>query len=145
MRKRLLSILACLTLIFAGALWLGSAVLAHDDGRILCDLLSGALSSSTLRVSNGAVDGVLSGDATIRNVEVSDGDGPWLKLDRARLVWRRTALFARRLEVDRLELGRLEIVRRPVSASAGRPWSEGPLLPELPLPGGDQGVQPLRA
>src|SRR5262249_58349501 len=32
---------------------------------------------------------------------------------------------------DRLELGRLEIVRRPVSA--GRPWSEGPLLPELPL------------
>ncbi len=133
MRKRLLSILACLTLTSAGALWLGSAVLAQGGSRILCDLLSDALSSSTSRVSIGAVDGVLSGDATIRNVAVSDGDGPWLKLDRARLVWRRTALFARRLEVDRLELGRLEIARRPVSARAGRPWSEGPLLPELPL------------
>ena len=133
MRKRLLSILACLTLTSAGALWLGSAVLAQGDSRVLCDLLSGALSSSTSRVSIGAVDGVLSGEATIRNVAVSDGYGPWLKLDRARLVWRRTALFAGRLEVDRLELGHLEIARRPVSASAGRPWSEGSLLPELPL------------
>ena len=35
----------------------------------------------------------------------------WLKLDRARLVWRRAALLSRRLEIDRLEVGRRAVRR----------------------------------
>jgi translocation and assembly module TamB len=135
MRKCLLTAIACFALICGGAVWLtlGGPVPSQREGAILGDLLSRALSTPTSRVSIGSVDGALSADATIRNVVVSDRDGPWLKLDRARLIWRRAALFSGRLEVDRLELGRLEILRRPASADADRPSSNEPLLPELPL------------
>jgi translocation and assembly module TamB len=135
MRKCLLTVIACFALICGGAVWLtlGGPVPSQREGTILGDLLSRALSTPTSRVSIGSVDGALSADATIRNVVVSDRDGPWLKLDRARLIWRLAGLFSGRLEVDRLELGRLEILRRPASADADRPSSNKPLLPELPL------------
>ena len=87
---------------------------ADGEKTVLGGLLSKALSTPSSQVSIGAVDGALSSDATIRDVVISDSDGPWLKLDRARLVWRRLALLSGRLEVDSLEIGRLEVLRRPV-------------------------------
>ncbi len=83
---------------------------------MLVGSLSKALSTPGSRVAIGAVDGALSSDATIRDVAISDADGVWLKLDRARLIWRRLALLSGLLEVDRLEVGRLEILRRPLPA-----------------------------
>src|ERR1700761_4692536 len=66
----------------------------EGDKSVLGSLLSRALSTPSSRVSIGAVDGALSSDATIRDVAVSDRDGVWLKLDRARIVWRRLALLS---------------------------------------------------
>lgn len=120
-----------LALAFA-ALLTATLAQAPSETTLLGDLVSRALSTPTSRVSIGAVDGALSSDATIRNVVVADRDGPWLRLDRARLIWRRAALFSRRLEVDRLEVGRLEILRRPAPGEAA-PTAKEPLLPELPL------------
>src|SRR5207344_2927228 len=37
------------------------------------------------------------------------------------------------LEVDRLEIGKLEVLRRPVSGEEAAPASNEPLLPELPV------------
>lgn len=123
-------VIAGALLIFAG---LGFAQNAGERG-VLADLISKALSSDTSRVSIGAVDGALSSDATIRDIVVSDRDGPWLRLDRARLIWTRSALLLRRLEVNRLELGKLEILRRPVpDPAAPPPADDSPILPELPL------------
>ena len=70
-----------------------------DEGEktVLGGLLSKALSTPGSRVAIGAVDGALSSDATIRDVAISDANGVWLKLDRARLVWRRLALLSGRL------------------------------------------------
>ena len=90
------------------------------ETTVLGDLISRALSTPTTRVSIGAVEGALSSDATIRNIAITDRDGVWLRLDRARLIWRRAALFSRRLEVDRLEIGTLEFLRRPVPGGGGR-------------------------
>lgn len=128
---------------------------------LLAGLVSRTLSTPATQVHIGAVDGVLSSDATIRDVTITDKDGTWLKLDRARLVWRRTALLLGRLEIDRLEIGTLEIRRKPQaadqpvtepeqpgtetgqsdaepSASAAQPEqpateSGQPILPELPV------------
>jgi translocation and assembly module TamB len=103
-----------------------------SDKGIVAGLLSKALSSDTSSVSIGAVDGALSSDVTIRDVVVADSDGPWLKLDQAHLVWSRLALLQRRLQVDDLEIGRLQILRR--SVPSGKPQTDGaPILPELPL------------
>ncbi|GJD48520.1 hypothetical protein OPKNFCMD_1242 [Methylobacterium crusticola] len=126
---------AALVLALLALAWLGRATAgraAEGETTILGDLLSRALSTPTSRVSIGAVDGALSSDATIRDVAIADRDGVWLRLDRARLIWRRTALLARRLEVDRLEIGRLEVLRRPLPSPSPAAANE-PLLPDLPV------------
>lgn len=107
---------------------------AEGEKTVLGGILSKALSTPSSQVSIGAVDGALSSDATIRNVVISDSEGPWLKLDRARLAWRRLALLSGRLEVDSLEVGRLEVLRRPVPGPApAEAEPDGSLLPDLPV------------
>ena len=95
----------------------GQARATEADKGVLADLLSRALSSETTSVSIGAVDGVLSSDASISDIVLSDRNGPWLKIDKVRLIWNRLALFSRRLEVDRLTIGRMQVLRRPASAA----------------------------
>ncbi|MBY0610847.1 MAG: translocation/assembly module TamB domain-containing protein [Beijerinckiaceae bacterium] len=128
--------LATLTLVaFAGIFPRAEAWAAEEDKGILADLISRALSTPSSTVSVGAVDGALSSDATIRDIVISDRDGPWLKVDKVRLIWTRSALLRRRLEVDRLEIGRLDILRRPAppTAQAKAQVSDAPILPELPV------------
>ena len=105
----------------------------EEDKGVLASLISRALSTPATRVSIGAVEGALSSDATIRNIEISDRDGVWLKLDRARIVWRRLALIQRRLEIDELTIGQLDIARKPIPAEGPVTGENEPLLPELPV------------
>ena len=95
------SVTAAIAVTLLALAWLGHAATgeaAEGETTILGDLLSRALSTPTSRVSIGAVDGALSSDATIRDVAIADRNGVWLRLDKARLIWRRTALLSRRLE-----------------------------------------------
>ncbi len=106
---------------------------AEADKGFLSDLISRALSTPSTQVSIGDVEGALSSDATIRNITISDKDGVWFRLDRVRLVWRRLALLSRRLEIDKLEIGKLEVLRRPIPTAATVAGADQPLLPELPV------------
>jgi translocation and assembly module TamB len=117
------------------AVALGAQVRATEaDKGILADLLSRALSSQATSVSIGAVEGALSSDASISDIVLSDRDGPWLKIDKVRLIWNRLALFSRRLEVDRLTIGHMQVLRRPVRSETPPPGGgPGSILPELPL------------
>jgi translocation and assembly module TamB len=130
--RLLVLVLVGLSLVLPCAVTLSSA--EEGDRSVLGGLLSRALSTPSSRVAIGAIDGALSSDATIRDVAISDRDGVWLKLDRARIVWRRLALLSGRLEVDSLEIGRLDVLRRPIP---GPPPPEakpdGKLLPDLPV------------
>lgn len=130
------STIPVILLLLAGAilfaLTLGTRSDEADRG-FLAGLISRALSTPSTQVSIGAVDGALSSDATIRDITISDRNGVWFRLDRARLVWRRLALLSRRLEVDRLEIGKIEILRRPIPADETVPDADQPLLPELPV------------
>ncbi|PZN96602.1 MAG: hypothetical protein DCF30_17445 [Hyphomicrobiales bacterium] len=111
----------------------GFAQNAQTDRGVVADLISKALSSDTSQVSIGEVNGALSSDVEIRDIVLSDRDGPWLRLDRARLIWTRSALLLRRLDIDRLEIGKLELLRRQAPPPAGAVPSDEPILPELPL------------
>ena len=129
--RRPTTIVALAILIIAAALTLGSTLAS----RMLASLLSRALSTPTTRVSIGRVDGALSSDATIHNVTIADRDGVWLKLDKARIVWSRTALLLhQRLEVDKLEVGDFDILRRPLPSAQSVANSNQPILPQLPVP-----------
>lgn len=140
MMRRLLSLPR--VALFAVLLTVGFLVSAHfggfaqnaqTDRGVVADLISKALSSTTSQVSIGEVNGALSSDVEIRDIVLSDRDGAWLKLDRVRLIWTRSALLLRRLDVDRLEIGKLEILRKPVRQPATTPTADEPILPELPL------------
>ena len=87
-------------LLLCGAATFAPPLLAQDGGDkgVLASLISRALSTPATRVSIGAVEGALSSDATIRDIQISDRDGVWLKLDRARIVWRRLARSVQRLK-----------------------------------------------
>ncbi|WP_230530174.1 translocation/assembly module TamB domain-containing protein [Microvirga roseola] len=133
---RIRFLLIPVALVLAGALLFAFTPGTHsaeEDKGILASLISRVLSTPTTRVSIGTVEGALSSDATIRDVTIADRNGVWLRLDRARIVWRRTALLSRRLEIDRLEIGNLEILRQPVPAEEPVPGAEDPVLPELPV------------
>ncbi len=107
---------------------------ADDDKGILASLFSRVLSTPTTRVSIGRVDGALSSDATINDITIADRDGVWLRLDKVRLVWSRTALLlSQKLEVDKLEVGHLQILRRPVPSEETVANTDKPILPELPV------------
>ncbi|MCA1394813.1 translocation/assembly module TamB domain-containing protein [Bradyrhizobium sp. BRP56] len=105
----------------------------ENQQDVLASLVSRTLSTSATQVHVGAVDGVLSSDATVRDVSITDKDGVWLTLDKARLVWRRSALLLGRLEIDRLEIGKLEIRRKPLPSDQPAAESDQPILPDLPV------------
>lgn len=109
---------------------------AQEDQGVLAGFISKVLSTPTSRVTIGAVEGPLSSDAMIRDVAVADAEGVYLKIDTIRLVWRRVALFSRRLEIHNLEIGRIEFLRKPArdpaAATPDQPNND-PILPELPL------------
>ncbi|MBV8185163.1 MAG: hypothetical protein JOY76_10795, partial [Hyphomicrobiales bacterium] len=106
-----------------------------DEGEqsYLASRISQALSTPSTQVRIGRLDGALSSDATLYDLSISDKDGVWLKLDRARLIWTRAALLSRRLEIDKLEIGKLEIQRNPIPSDEPTPQTNAPLLPELPV------------
>lgn len=132
-RVTLLSVALVVELIFAFG-YVGILRATEGEKTVLGGLLSKTLSTPSSQVTIGAVDGALSSDATIRDVVISDKDGPWLKLDQARLVWRRLALIMGRLEVDSLEIGKLEILRKPLPGPTPvEAEPDGKLIPDLPV------------
>ena len=107
---------------------------AGDGKGVLASLLSRVLSTSTTRVSIGRVDGAFSSDVTVHDIAISDRDGVWLRLDKARLVWSRAALLLhQRLEVDKLEVGTLQVLRRPLPSEEVVADGDQPILPQLPV------------
>jgi translocation and assembly module TamB len=106
------------------------------DRGMLANLISRALSSPTTSVSIGAVDGVLSSNASISEIVLSDRAGPWLRIDKVRLIWSRLALLRRRLQVDQLTIGHVQFLRRQLPSETPPPSDidgQRSILPELPV------------
>ncbi|MGU9981134.1 translocation/assembly module TamB domain-containing protein [Phreatobacter sp. HK31-P] len=134
-RTRTLALLVLVAVLAMAAVLLApSRPRAQEDQGVLAGFISRTLSSPGSTVSIGTVEGPLSSDAMIRNVTIADRQGVYLRIDTIRLVWRRAALLSRRLEIQNLEIGKVELLRKPIAdPSAPRPTADGPLLPELPL------------
>ncbi|WP_424360915.1 translocation/assembly module TamB domain-containing protein [Methylocystis parvus] len=119
MRRRSLSLAAGFAAlaalgVTAGVVWLDS----ETGGRWLARMASGAASSPDMKVAIGAIDGALSSAPSIRDLIISDRDGPWLKVDRIGAKWSRFALLGLTLDIDRIEIGEVDVLRRPAPAVA---------------------------
>jgi len=136
MLRRSFTLFAVTVVVALGLFWFaaGSQSQAQTDQSVLANLISRVLSTPTTRVSIGRIEGALSSNAVIRDVQIADRNGVWLSLDRARLVWTRTALLRGRLEVNELEIDRLQVLRRPETTEEDEAAvSDEPILPELPV------------
>ncbi|PPD43906.1 MAG: hypothetical protein CTY15_08680 [Methylocystis sp.] len=118
--------------IVALALSLNSAA----GGRRLAAYVSEAASSPDMKLDIGAIEGVLSSNPVVEGVTLSDRDGPWLKIDRIEAQWSRLALLALTLDIGRIDIGEVDILRRPAPAIE-KPAAEarpgGAFLPKLPV------------
>ena len=82
-----------------GRVWIERATAHLSDGHIRLSGLSGSFP--------GAID--------LEQLQLADDRGVWLNAERISLRWSPLALLARHLKVERLQLARLAIERRPVS------------------------------
>lgn len=127
--------------VFGGAVLLApvTAQEAREDAGFLEGLIEGALGGAGRTVTVIGLEGALSSQATIRRIEIADADGTWLTVRDVALNWRRLALLRRRLEVEALTVGTIDLARPPLPgpdappALAADPEAQPFSLPELPV------------
>src|SRR5680860_1156334 len=72
------------------------------------------ISTPDRQIRLGGIEGALSSDVRISSITVSDREGEWLRIEDVHLVWSRTSLLRRRLEIELLEAGSITVVRPPL-------------------------------
>lgn len=106
----------------------------EDSGGFLQRTIEDALSGAGREVNIVGFRGALSSSAQLDQLTIADDEGVWLTLNDAQLDWRRAALLRGRLELDRLTVASVELVRLPAT-EAPPPEPEGGFrLPALPAP-----------
>lgn len=114
---------------------------APEDAGFLENLIQSALGGEGRTVRVRGLSGALSSRAQIAGIEISDDDGPWLRVTDVALDWRRLALLRGRLEVNALTVGRVDVLRQPLPPPGSPPkLAADPdavptpfSLPELPV------------
>ncbi|MEJ8574885.1 translocation/assembly module TamB domain-containing protein [Microbaculum marinum] len=89
-------------------------------------------STETAELRIGSLQGRIPFDMTVRDVSLSDADGAWLDVDRARLAWRPFALAAGVLSIETVDVGDVSILRLPPAREAA-PEPGGGGIPVLPF------------
>jgi len=103
---------AVLTLIVA----LCAAVLIAGNtarGRVLIERATAQLSNGHVRLSG--LSGSFPAAIDLRQLQLADQQGAWLTAEGISLRWSPLALLGRHLNIERLQLARLAIERRPAS------------------------------
>src|SRR4029077_19204843 len=78
--------------------------------------LAGLVSNETLRVSG--LGGFFPTDLQVAQVELLDEQGPWLRIENARLSWSFASLFTGRVRVELLQAALVDVLRAPLPSKA---------------------------
>lgn len=128
--------LFCAALALLSVLAAGPVRAQDGDEGLLTRTLQTLLSDAGREVRIRGFEGALSSRATIREMSIADDVGVWLVLSDVVLDWNRAALLERRVAVNELSAGRIEILRAPGTDSDGLPSATARpefALPELPV------------
>lgn len=124
-------ILACFLLLATLA---KPAMAQESENGAILSWIEESVSSPGRMISIRGVEGALSSSARIAEITISDENGVWLQLLDARIDWRRSALLRGRLEIDNLQAGQINFIRKPLPVdSSPTPEASGFSLPELPV------------
>ncbi|HEY8136728.1 MAG TPA: hypothetical protein VIF61_02730, partial [Methylocystis sp.] len=133
--------LGLVLLIFA-LVAIGLNAKTQSGKSMLADFVSRAASSENMKLDIGAIEGPLSAHPMLRDISLADNDGVWLKIDHVEMDWSRLPLASLRVDIDRLVIGRVDMLRRPIPAPAAatKPATPAPakkasddVAPDLPI------------
>ena len=133
--------LGLVLLIFALAA-MGLNAKTRSGKSMLADFVSRAASSENMKLDIGAIEGPLSAHPMLRDISLADKDGVWLKIDHVEMDWSRLPLASLRVDIDRIDIGRVDMLRRPIPAPAAamKPTAPAParkvsddVAPDLPV------------
>ncbi|MET0313000.1 MAG: hypothetical protein ABW275_01250, partial [Hansschlegelia sp.] len=104
---------------------------------MIASLSSKYASSNDTKISIGKIEGTFPVDLTVRDVKLSDRKGEWLTVDRARFAWSPLQLWSRKLVIDLVDVGKVDVARAPEYEQKNEPVAppdpNAPLFPELPI------------
>lgn len=107
---------------------------SERDRSLIVGFLEDNLSGAGRNIRIDGFKGLLSSEATLDSLTISDDQGVWLTLTDAVLDWNRSALLSGRLEVEKLSAASIELIRRPeTAATTTAPEASVFSLPELPV------------
>ena len=76
----------------------------------------------------GGISGRLFSDVSVDHIRLLDNDGAWLEARNVEIVWNAMALLGNRVEVQSVQIGRIEMLRRPVLDAPEAVTNPGPAL-----------------
>jgi len=129
MRRRLkisawvVAAVGVLMVVLGGAVWVAGNT---DSGRALIERLTYQLTAGHVKLSG--LGGGFPMQLTLRELQLSDGSGVWLTADRLSLRWSPLKLLERRIQVDELQVSRLNMERAP---SSGQPHGGSVSIPHI--------------
>lgn len=102
----------------------------------LVGFVEGQLSTPERQIRISNIDGVLSEQASIREITISDEEGVWLRVNNAAIDWNQGALFTGRLLVRALSAESIEYLRNAAPSEATNlpaPEAGALQVPEFPV------------
>ncbi|MFD2031100.1 hypothetical protein ACFSKM_13880 [Ancylobacter dichloromethanicus] len=118
----LLSLLALLVAAFG-------ALQTPPGKAMLASLASSLASSPGLTVAIRGLGGFVPFDVSVETIELADAQGPFARIEGARLDWRPLALLSGRVDVTDLGATRVTLDRRPQLPPPSRPIPRGRTSP----------------
>jgi translocation and assembly module TamB len=113
---------------------------AGDAGEksFFLNFVQDRLSTPDRQIAISNIDGALSSVASIREIDVSDQTGVYLKIKNIKLDWNQSALLTGRLDVNSLAADSIEYLRNPIPApnaapALPAPEAQGMAVPQLPV------------
>ena len=134
--------LAILLIGIVATIALAAVVLDSAAGRrFIADRIQRLAPESGLRIRIGRIEGSIYGEATLRDVRLSDPDGEFLRIAEAQLEWHPfDYLLRNRLNIDSLDIPRARLSRLPELIPS---LEDKPILPDFDIALGRLNVERL--
>src|SRR5215468_1601349 len=125
---RALRILGFLLATLVGVLALTFAFLQTPSGQ---RMLVGLVSGKSLQISG--LSGFFPTDLQVDRIELLDSQGPWVRVENARVRWSFASLFEGRVRVELLAASRIDVERAPMSETTQETSSSSSGSLQLPI------------
>ncbi len=96
-------------------MWAAVEWLETDAGKQkLVEIIEAGAETSESGLEIGALQGSLFSSLTLSDVALKDQQGLWLKIDRLQLHWDPWALFSRKVLIQEIAFGTIDVMRKPL-------------------------------